>query len=166
MYLSAILYSHSFPSHPLLSPSPLLLPPPPPPPPPLVHLLPTPQTTRTPDYQNPKLPEPQTTRTPDYQNPRLPEPHAPSIVELLWCYSSCRTIPWERRRSSIRVTRRSSWQFVMRASAEDNHSKPGAVCPQVSWWGGGWGDSDTRVYWSCCVMLSPMFYYAWPFQLL
>ena len=64
---------------------------------------------------------------------RLPEPHAPSIMELLWCYSSYRTIPWERRRSSIRVTRRSPWQFVMCAAAEDNHSKPGAVCPQVSW---------------------------------
>ena len=28
---------------------------------------------------------------------------------------------------------------MMRASAEDNHSKPGAVCPRVSWWGGGVG---------------------------
>ena len=65
---------------------------------------------------------------------RLPEPHDPSIVELLWCYSSYRTIPWERRWSSIRVTRRSSWQFMMRAAADDNRSKPGAVCSQVSWW--------------------------------
>ena len=97
----------------------------------------------------------------DYQNPMLHR-----------SWNSCGAtfpvglIPWERRRSSIRVTRRSPWQFVMCAAAEDNHSKPGAVCPQVSWWEGGWGDSDTRIDWSCCVTLSPMFYYAWPFQLL
>ena len=114
MYLSAILYTHSFPSHPLLPPLLSFSPPPSSPSPPLVA------------------------HSSDYQNPMLHR-----------SWNSCGAtfpvglIPWERRRSSFRVTRRSPWQFVMCAAAEDNHSKPGAVCPQVSWWGGGVGGTQT-----------------------
>ena len=108
MYLSAILYTHSFPSHPLL--------------PPLLSF------SRPPSSPSPPL----VAHSSDYQNPMLHR-----------SWNSCGAtfpvglMPWERRRSSIRVTRHSPWQFVMCAAAEDNHSKPGAVCPQVSWWGGG-----------------------------